>query len=260
MIMITATVNSAGILTDPALRDRIIAAMPGVKQVVIAAHGWQTDADDAAANCAKFSAGLSPLLDATPRLVIGIEWPSVGEFYSSQTLADTVGQHAGATLIQACMEHADGPIEFVLIGHSFGCRVVCNSLCNVTDGMQGVTVKLVLLEAAFENNDLDLGRKYRPVVYLPTSILATTSEGDTALRDCFPAAERLMNWFASDVQAFGYAGPTDATKADFGPRLTALDITDWQEKQEWFSLDRHSQIYLPELFAAVAEFINGAKQ
>ena len=273
MDFIVAKVNTDGMLSDTAFRSVYLAEVKGKQRVVFLVHGWMESNSNASEMYRKGIDGVAPFIaDDAPTSIIGVEWPSVlsqGEFsplnlfdpltfYSFEHRADVVGANALSTLIQSAMEQAGGqPIEFVIAGHSFGCKVACKGVCGVTDGTQNVTFKLILIEPAFQNDAMDQGGDYDRLIEMPVEIHATTSSGDTALERCFPAAES-MNWFQSDKDrlAFGFAGPTQSTIISFGSRLVMRDLAPEQIQQQEFSLDRHSQIFgLTEFNRWMADFI-----
>jgi hypothetical protein len=85
-----------------------------------------------------------------------------------------------------------------LFGHSFGCKVVCSALQELTVQKvavpQNISFNVVLLQAAFTTDALDTGGIYENV--LPASgqrlrMLITRSDLDLALKNDFPKAQRL---------------------------------------------------------------------
>lgn len=143
-----------------------------------------------------------------------------------------------------------GSFRLTLLGHSFGCRVVCSALERIckelkrpnTDEafklfVENQRINAVLLQAAFKKNELDVNGNYSDITphNLPhLKILITTSQLDRGLNEWFPAAENLNNLVhlhAPDAIALGAGlgekvddfravsrggGPTDATANLFG--------------------------------------------
>src|SRR5262249_40691454 len=86
-------------------------------------------------------------------------------------------------------------------------RVVCKALQQLcqdinkpgtppgyTDFLSKTTIRVVLLQAAFKNNEFDAGGNYDKVIDIPNlKILATTSQLDLALNELFTKAETANN-------------------------------------------------------------------
>jgi hypothetical protein len=80
-------------------------------------------------------------------------------FYTMEARADAIGKNAVYVLLQFLLANrtaASPPLGIHLLGHSFGCKVVCRALARLADegGAQppGVTLDVVLLQAAFDND------------------------------------------------------------------------------------------------------------
>lgn len=279
-MQLAAITNSAGLLTDPFLEGELAEVMAMASDVIVYSPGWQTDIAAALTDANRFGADLLPRLPSRRRVGIGILWPSVLSqdpnsplnwfdaltFYSNEHRADVVGQNAGKTLLQKIIGYADStaPINLTLIGHSFGCKVVCAAAAAALT----TRVNLVLLQPAFESNALERGGQYGVLLDCrEVRIFMTTSADDSALGQAFPAAS-AANWFSADTdrQALGYAGPTAATIAAWGGRLVVRDITaeqradnnvDWNGRPYNGLGGRHSDIFgHPQLNQAIADFMN----
>ncbi|MGB6984893.1 MAG: hypothetical protein WBD74_02825 [Candidatus Aquilonibacter sp.] len=229
----------------------------GFEDVYLYSHGWSTDAYVAMDEYNQFSVDLSkriliasngnnPCLVKPPQshLGIGIHWPSevtedptsplnalqLFSFYSMGQRAETVGKNAVYAMLRLILESRKGsqrPLRFFLLGHSFGGRVVCAALndlqvdiANRTIGMPTgpVTFRVVLLEAAFDNDNLEPTDIYGKVCDIAgIRVLMTISQLDKALGEWYPAASKLQNLFHKDLvkQALGFAGPTPATIGAF---------------------------------------------
>lgn len=242
-----AVSNDSGESTDPLLDANIAAALsvnPTVDEVWVFCHGWHTSFEQACADYNRFSAGLLNFINrSATRLALAIHWPStlgdefkpasiadLATFYTMEKRADVVGQNLVAGILYSLVKHQLGPLRINLIGHSFGCKVVCAALEAVTRGgldTHNVSFNAVLLQAAFESDALEPGKSYGNVATLPVNITATRSNLDLALGLWFPLAESFEHPLQAKPtrQALGYAGPTSATRKAFGSRLVAADLT-----------------------------------
>jgi len=168
-----------------------------------------------------------------------------------------------------------------LIGHSFGCKVVCSALQAVasTGLLNGVTVDAVLIEAAFDQDSLEPGKTYGDVfTQMPqVRILATRSNLDLALKDAYVAAG-LFNLEGDPKQALGFAGPTANTPnaagathvsidvgftrtgaPDLRGPLVVADLTPLHEHDGWTVTDplsgHHTDIFHDEIYQLIAAFM-----
>ncbi len=114
-----------------------------------------------------------------------------------------------ATIRRALRVRQQGkaPIRLTLIGHSFDCRVVCmalQQLCKDVNNagtpleyrtfLDTTQIRLILLQAAFKNDEFDPGGNYDKVITISNvKILVTTSQLDLALNKWFPKAETANN-------------------------------------------------------------------
>ena len=241
-------------------------------------------------------------------LAVGLHWPSKASddrgvggianliqpltFYAMEKRADDVGETGVYAMLRAIINERQNPqvpLTINLLGHSFGCKVVCAALTQLgkTCGkpnalLNNVQFNVVLLQAAFDNNDFEPGQLYGT---LPTSIpnlrvLVTTSKLDDALGRAYPAAHRL-EFFSGHVltTAMGYDGPPPNTqiivfggcqsgavnagddflgKPAFTSRLVWADLTQLHQAQTSYNggaSGHHSDIYLDEIYALVARFL-----
>src|SRR5207247_232722 len=121
-------------------------------------------------------------------------------------------------------QQAGAPLRVHLLGHSFGCKAVCKALQRLVDSSAaspipaGVTFDVVLLEAAFDNDQLESGQDYGGLLGgLPgLRVLITRSDEDAALRELYPRAHRLAHLLGQVKPALGADGPTAATAAQAG--------------------------------------------
>jgi len=298
---ITAPINENGIILDSDIGGILKDAMsPPFRftDVFVYSHGWWTDATGAAAGYNRFSMEFTKqllLIGPTPptlphlpasSFATAVHWPSTLSFYSMAKRADAVGQHGVYALLRTMFEAlgaltAPPSLRLHLLGHSFGCRVVCSALERIAkDGIQipsAVTLDAVLLQAAFNSDELDPDGMYGNVSKLNLRLLVTRSEGDTSLGKWYPIAERLVNLFSGrPVTALGAVGPSAATQTEFGgagviavgpgftypavvpltERLVAADLSPLHAATgpgDLFS-GHHSNIYHDEIYQLIAGF------
>ena len=315
---LTIPINENGIIVDENINLEIqIAAVAPFKftDVFIYSHGWWNTATRAVSEYNIFSIGFSKSLQnaiATapgqfPRitagfsaLAIGLHWPSMisedqdsvsnfieaTSFFTMEHRADAVGENAGYSLLRLLIEARLGqpPLRFHLIGHSFGCRVLCSALQAVAkDSVTlaaakgiGAEFNVALLQAATDSDSLAAGRFYDDVLTkIPNlRLLVTTSQNDTALGTWYPAAQRLAHLFSDPVPALGSAGPTGALVVPVSSRISVLaspvpqpmgdftvaDLTPLHNAHAtaWGTLGgwggQHSDINLPEIYELLVRF------
>jgi hypothetical protein len=261
MLMATLTIpsNENGLALDQAINGVIADAINvdpfGFDDVVIYSHGWSTDADSAMVEYDIFTVGLTRrlllapadgiVLSAPPKtaLDIGIHWPSeISEdpnsplndlqlftFYTMEHRAEAVGKNLVYSILRIALaaRSADQGLRFLLLGHSFGCKVMCAALQDMQVDISGGTIavaegtsfRVVLLEPATDWDNLEPGDIYGDVSQIANlRVLMTTSQRDLALTQWYPDAARIANLFhgANPTPALGAAGPTQATIDAFG--------------------------------------------
>lgn len=282
-------INSAGAPSVAAVACAEQEVRAGRGTILIAAHGWTVTADDFMVEVDQMATGLRPYLDLSDAIVLPIHWKagvsddeeSIANlfnpltFFGMATRADQVGANAVSRIIgaliaaaAASLDSKPGGLRFILIGHSFGCRVVCsclNKLAGATRDLRGATFEAVLFQGAFDCNGLEPGAAYGNVRTLEPRVFATRSPLDRALCNAY----RLATGFH---RALGDSGPTPATLQAFGDAAYAggaIDVVDIEPIQRKYPLGNagvagsHSNIYLPELFQLVGQFlspITGAPQ
>jgi hypothetical protein len=256
---ITIPTNENGIIFDGDMNGVIAEAIAvdpfGFDDVYIYSHGWSTDAYRALDEYNRFSVDLAkqllllgdqkPPVFANPpqeSLGIGIHWPSeitedpnsdlnalqVFTFYTMEHRANAVGSNAVYSILRSLLSARAGtssPLRIFLLGHSFGCKVVCAALqdmqtdiANKTIGVaDGTTFRVVLLEPATDNDNLEQGDIYGSVGQIHSlRMLITRSSLDKALNTWFPVASKAANLFKAPKQALGAMGPTQNTVNYFG--------------------------------------------
>jgi hypothetical protein len=117
-----------------------------------------------------------------------------------------------------------------LIGHSFGCKVICMALQRLVDkgildsGLPSqVSVDVALIQAAFNDDELEdtsIADYQNVISGIPgLRMLITTSTEDRALNIQFKAAQGIANLFDRARSALGASGPTQEEATQFGGRL-----------------------------------------
>lgn len=308
---IMVPLTAQGAYTDPNIGQSLDAAMSSpfaFTDIFLYSHGWWTTAEGAMNDYSRFSIGLAGVILSTvaatqmSALGIGIHWPAmISEdqgsfqnifeplsFFNRSMMADHVGEEGGYATLRLILEARQGEglpaPRLRLIGHSFGCKVVCSALQQMATQspnlLAGVTIDVVLLEAAFECKELDTGQAYEDLANLPNlRMLISHSDLDEALKVAFVAAGALK-LFTPVQQALGYAGPTDATKARFGgeavsvdvdfmtapglgSRLVVADLTPLHTHDGYVvtgvSADlvgHHSDVFQPEIYRLISQFFS----
>jgi hypothetical protein len=304
--------TAQGAYTDPSIGQSLSAAMSSpfaFTDIFLYSHGWWTTADLAMNDYSRFSIGLAGVILSTvaaeqlSALGIGIHWPAmISEqanslanifqplsFYNRAMMADDVGEEGGYATLRLLLEGRQAAglpaPRLRLLGHSFGCKVVCAALQQMAvqsaSLLAGVAIDVVLLEAAFDCNELDVGQSYGDVPTIPNlRMMVSHSDLDTALKVAFVAAGGLK-LFSPVQQALGYAGPTDALKARFGgaqnvsvdvgfitapgldARLVVADLTPLHTHDNYVVdpvsgvlSGHHSDIFQPEIYRLISQFIS----
>jgi len=293
MDTITVPINSAGIVTDLDMDNKIADAMKlQPSDIYIYAWGWETAPGDQESNTARFINGLGQAYaeagnpPANP-LNIGLVWPStirpnphdplnafeLLSYFSDLRMADQVGRQAGYAVMSLIVRTlvADMPCVH-WIGHSMGCRIACSAI-NALDNQAAVCLDnrldAVLLEAAFNNDELDINGAYR-AIGCDVRIMVTTNAEDRAVHEWYPAAERFCNFFSDPTPAMGATGPTPGTMFDREFHAAAIDGSSATSDSitvdltpmtatDGFKLDlwsgAHDDIYQPELWRFIAGWL-----
>jgi hypothetical protein len=256
---ITVPVNENGIVFDATMNSVVQEAITidpfGFQDVFLYSHGWSTDAYQALDMYNQFSVELAkqilllesggPSVFAKPpgdSLGVGIHWPSeitedptsplnalqLFTFYTMEHRADAVGRNAVYSMVRlmlAARASTTAPLRFFLLGHSFGCKVICAALQDLQTDIDngtipvggGTSFSVVLIEPATDNDNLEPGDIYGSVYKIKNlRMLITKSSLDRALNEWFPAAGRLANLFRTPQPALGASGPTQPTIDAFG--------------------------------------------
>src|SRR5579864_9350504 len=222
---ISVPINENGIIFDVIMDTVINEAMTPLpldfRDVFVYSHGWSTDAIRSMDLYGRFSVELNrvihtqitaetaPTYGFPPQNTfgIGIHWPSditenpdsplndlqVLSFYTMEHRADVVGSNAVYSilrlLLQARQTPDTQPLHINLIGHSFGCRVVCSPASGIQKDIAsnqlpplraGTRFNLVLLQGAGDNDDLEASGAYGAIQQLPARLLVTHSDLDLA--------------------------------------------------------------------------------
>jgi hypothetical protein len=314
--LLTVPINENGIIMNQRFTDELQAAATdpfGFTDVFQYSHGWWNTTTSASAEYNVFSLGfakaLQGLVCASPAqwpkigaafspLALAIHWPSMlfenqhsvvnfleaTSFFTMQQRADSVGRHAGYSLLRLMIERQQErhPYRFNLIGHSFGCRVLCSALEAIAEDPPMVSLiadnecNVALLQAATDTDSLAPGQLYGRVQQCIPKLrmLITTSANDTALANWYPEAQRLAHLFSGPMQAMGWQGPTgeltvavdqrcdvsDTIVPTFTQRMGVANLTPLHQSSaaaygaasNWGG--QHSDINLPQIYDMLARF------
>jgi hypothetical protein len=313
---LTIPINENGIILDERFRDELQTAATdpfAFTDIFLYSHGWWNTASSASAEYNIFSLGFAKALQglvcsspvqwpkigaAFQPLALAIHWPSMlsanqdsvvnfleaTSFFTMQQRADSVGRHAGYSLLRLLIERqkAGQPYRFYLIGHSFGCRVLASALAALAEDpetvgkMAGNEFNVALIQAAADTDCLVPGQLYGKVQQCIPNLrmLITTSANDTALGKWYPEAQRIAHLFSGPIDALGSKGPTgdlripvdqrfDVTPVivpTFSERLGVADLTPLHQSTaaayaaagNWGG--QHSDINLPQIYDMLARF------
>jgi hypothetical protein len=319
---INVPVNENGILFDPRMTDVVNEAMAvapfGFGDVFVYSHGWSTDAAQMMDTYNRFSVELASSIltfqsagSGFPRrpqanLGIGLHWPSeitedpssplnalqLLTFYTMEHRADVVGRNGLYSMLRLVLRSRLGsglPFRIFMLGHSFGCKVICAALqdmqVDVNNGTieipAGTEFRVVLLEPATDCDNLESGDIYGNVYQVPNlRMLITKSQQDLALKVWYLDAGRIANLF-NPKPALGSAGPTQPTVDLFGgvdafsigasltpsdmfgytKRLIVVDLTAIHQARAASGLwkdglaGQHSDIFFSEIYHMTSGFI-----
>lgn len=323
---INIPIDQTGVIPDPRLASVVAEAIAppfDFSDIFLYSHGWWTRPSDSMSSYTRFSVDFVRTLSTLPAtaiplaprssLGIGLHWPSMLSenvhelinlfeplsFYQMERRSDDIGFNAVFALLQIMyMVRQSSPnapkFRLTLLGHSFGCRVVCRALDHLyTEIMKSSTcenyrsfvlatsINLVLLQAAFDSSDLEDEARYGNLINLPQlRILTTHSDLDLALKNLFPLAERIniLSMNAGSRAAIGYAGPSVVSCKDFAvtffsltpgftpsqelllspaSRMLVADLTDVHRVSDFPAgplKGHHSDIFLPEIYKLIANF------
>jgi hypothetical protein len=305
--------NENGVSLDATIASDIGLAMNkpfDFQDVFLFSHGWWTNATQAMQGYNRFTIEFSSLIRSTPGLAnlpvlsIGVHWPSTLSedqlsllnyaealsFFTMEKRADTVGDNCAYALLKLVLNaYTEGPLRIHLVGHSFGCKVVCSALQQLAVASaaepipDGVSLDVALMQAAFDNDELEPTSDYGSVAGIPgLRMLITHSDGDTALSSLYPTAHRLVHLFHSVQPALGNAGPTQGVvdafngvrNIDVGPdfvvdsqqpltdRLVVANLTSLHEAHPESSTrfsGHHTDVFRAEVYRLLASFFLSAR-
>lgn len=312
---LTVPMNENGVVTDDRIQSDLVYAMHTpfeFSDVFIYSHGWWTSAQRCMGEYNRFTiefaklvrslTGHLPALPGKETLGIGFHWPSMlsddqdsmanyleaTSYYTMEKRADAVGENGVYSVLRmllAARSDDTTPLRIHCLGHSFGCKVVCAALQEIiTDGItvpNNMHLNLVLLQAAFDNDDLAPGDIYGDIASkIPeVRVLATRSDEDKALQTWYPIAHMVNLFHAGPPRiALGAQGPSqsvidlfggiDSIDVDVGFQATALagmnhrflmaNLTPLHqhssEPSDSFS-GRHSDIFHDEVYSLISGFL-----
>jgi hypothetical protein len=237
--------NENGVSLDGTIGSDIGLAMGspfGFTDVFVYSHGWWTNAVGAMQGYNRFTIEFRATVARLnlQTLNIGIHWPSTLtedqlsiinyaealSFFTMEKRADTVGENCGHALLKLVLSAragGAGSLRLHLVGHSFGCKVVCKALQKLIDETasdpipSGVTFDVALIQAAFDNDELEATKDYGGLAGLPGfRLFITRSDGDRALATLYPTAHRIAHLFHNVQPALGSSGPTPDVITQFG--------------------------------------------
>ena len=276
---INVPINENGIIFDADMTRVVTEAMAvspfAFEDVFIYSHGWSTDAMQMMDEYNRFSVefvsraltfqGVSPGFPNPPRdaLSVGIHWPSeitedpnsplnalqLLTFYTMEHRADVVGRNAVYSMLRLVLASRVGtnlPLRIFMLGHSFGCKVVCAALQDMQTDVVGGTIvippntqfRVVLLEPATDCDNLEPTDIYGGVAGIANlRILMTKSQRDTALTQWYVDAGRATNLF-DPKRALGDVGPTQATITAFNG-ADAFSVDDGLTASDMFQFSQN---------------------
>ena len=190
-------------------------------------------------------------------------------FTTLQQRADSVGRHAGYSLLRLMIERQKDaqPHRFNLIGHGFGCRVLCSALQALAedDGLlarlAGNEFNVALLQPVIDSDALVPGQPYGKVQQsIPKlRMLITTSAHDLALGkwDAMGAKGPTGSLVAPIDQRFDVTGtevPTFTQRLGVA-NLTPLHLSTSNDRDATDGCSgRHSDINRPQIYDLLARF------
>ena len=291
MAMLTIPANENGMVLDASLNVVVktaIATDPfGFEDVYIYSHGWSTNAETASIDYDVFSIGLTRRLlqvqkagplpkPPKPSLELGIHWPSeitedpnspltdlqLFTYYTMEHRANAVGKNLVYSVLRMALQvRGVQGLRFVLLGHSFGCKVVCAALQDIYTDIANGTIavdketawRVVLLEPATDWDNLEENDIYGNIgKFNNVRLLMTTSQLDKALTFWYPKASVVANLFhgANPTPALGAAGPSPATISYFVPggNPAKIDVLSGFSMND--SLQLNSKLVIANLTAA----------
>jgi Alpha/beta hydrolase of unknown function (DUF900) len=311
----TIPINTNGIVSDLNVASNFKNALnlsPKTTDIFIYSHGWWTSAARALSNYNQFSIELTAKVSGiagaatctlknlpTSPLGIAIHWPSMIDdddeswidklealsFYTMGHRADQVGKNAVYSLLRLIIEESPSIPRLHFLGHSFGCRVVCSAIQEILNdittipGGNNLMINAVLLEPAFDENDLEHGEMYGDLCGMPNlRLLTTRSDLDKSLMSTYPLSQdiNIFKGGGSSNGAFGGKGPTAQTIKDFGgmatlvinpgftyslsavasTKLILADLTPVHKANATYpDSDHHSDIFLPEIYELICGFL-----
>jgi hypothetical protein len=242
-------ISGQGIIVDPGTKALLQTAMVpplSYTDLFLYSHGWWTRAEAAMIDYNQFIMGFAPLANAADAaagvgsravLGIGLHWPAmVSEdanspltilqpftYFNRSKMADEVGEHGAYSILRLILEARRdaslAPPRLQLAGHSFGCKVACSALEQLAETLgptgllDDLEIKVVLLQAAFDDDALEPGKSYGRVLatFPKLRILASKSDLDKAVGTEYVRAQRIMNLFGTPTRGLGAVGPSAGT-------------------------------------------------
>ena len=253
MPFVIVKIDETGKITDPDVLTGLVQEPFAFTDVFLSAHGWWTTPDRAVQEYNAFHGGLSECLakyrSATGLVIppddqilaIGLQWPSMvsatlGPFRTifeafsydeMRTRAELIANSSVMSLIRRLWSFARDGRRLTLhaLGHSMGCRLVCQAFCSalyvdsqptnpndlgsapLAKVLPNLRINVALLEGAIDNNTIDCLQKYGLLASIDgVRVMVTHSDLDAVLQ-CYPPD-------VSNNPAMGAKGPSAGTFTD----------------------------------------------
>ncbi len=239
-------ISGQGTITDANIKTALPGAMVppfAYSDLFLYSHGWWTTAEGAMIDYNRYLLGLTRIMllaggvpGPTDALGIGIHWPSVLTedensplrifqpltYFNRASMANTVGEHGGYSIVRLVLEARKNaglaPPRIHLIGHSFGCKVLCAALeALVTSStrplLDHLIVNVVLIQAAFDWDAFEPGQEYGDLLTgVPKlRMLVTKSSLDEAVGLQYDLVQKAVRLFSAPVPGLGAKGPSPST-------------------------------------------------
>lgn len=196
-------------------------------RVIFLVHGYNTKEAVAAQDFASFKRRLTRLFPPLAESIVTSAWAGrrrIGALGYMTTIPYAVA--TSETLLQAIdqwYEKHDTP-EFVLVGHSLGCRVVMEALAAMATRPGGQPQKLkrlivILMAAAVPVFMLEQGGRLNAALEMADAVYYLHSQFDFVLSDLFPVGQTFAGegWFPKAVGLYGEPAHLRCAPRDMQP-------------------------------------------
>lgn len=201
----------------------------GYKRVYLLVHGFNNTRDKADESYRRFRKRIKDYIGPSlSHLIWEFYWPGYEERYGNlvtllagpapaHSLVTAINYHKqvpkavdfgkllGEYMVQLRSDAQD--TEFVLIGHSLGCRLILEALSSIENQIPKVKIAAILLmAAAVPVSAVELGGRLRSALESSQRRFAVFSHSDRVLSICFPMGQRLANDGGALPKAVGWHG------------------------------------------------------